>query len=99
MARTKSRPARPRARSRRSGGVLDRILRPEIVGTALVVLAAAILPYLLPLTDVLREARDGLVETFGLHVFTVVAVVASLGSLGRAAARGVARRAATPPRR
>ena len=84
MARTKSRrsPARARARSARARLPRPpRLLRPEVVGTALVVLAAAILPYLLPLTSVLREARDGLVGTFGVHVFTIVTAVALLGVL------------------
>ncbi|MDA1061746.1 MAG: hypothetical protein O2895_02375, partial [Chloroflexi bacterium] len=81
MARTKSRRAPARTRARSAGARLPRLLRPEVIGTALVVVAAALLPYLLPLTSVLREARDGLVETFGVHVFTLVSAVAMLGML------------------
>ena len=84
MARTKSRRSPARARARSAGARFPRpprLLRPEVVGTALVVVAAAILPYLLPLTSVLREARDGLVGTFGVHVFTIVTAVALLGML------------------
>ena len=84
MARTKARRSPAPARARSAGARLPRLprlLRPEVVGTALVVLAAAILPYLLPLTSVLREARDGLVETFGVHVFTIVTAVALAGVL------------------
>ena len=92
MARTKTRPstrppgtqtarARP-ARTRR----FRRFVRPESIGGALVVIAAAILIYLLPLdavpvADVLAQARDGFVEAFGVHVFTLVALLAALGAL------------------
>ena len=84
MARTKARRSPTRGHARPASARLPsppRLLRPEVVGTALVVLAAAILPYLLPLTSVLREARDGLVETFGVHVFTIVTAVAIVGML------------------
>jgi len=57
------------------------LLRPEIIGTALVVAAAAILPFLLPLADVVTEFRDGLVRTFGVHVFTLIALLAAAGAL------------------
>ena len=86
MARAKSR--RPRGTARGSGpGIPDlvslgrMVARPEIVGTALVVLAAAAIPYLLPLTGVLGAARDALVALFGLHVFTVIGLLAGLGVL------------------
>jgi len=57
------------------------VARPEVVGTALVVLAAAAIPYLLPLTGVFGAARDSLVALFGLHVFTVIGVLAGFGVL------------------
>ncbi|MCY4615860.1 MAG: hypothetical protein OXC71_05660, partial [Chloroflexi bacterium] len=61
-------------------------MRPESIGGALVVIAAAILIYLLPLdavpvADVLAQARDGFVEAFGVHVFTLVALLAAAGAL------------------
>ncbi|MGE3856269.1 MAG: DNA translocase FtsK [Dehalococcoidia bacterium] len=57
------------------------VARPEIIGTALVVLAAAAIPYLLPLTGIFGAARDALVALFGLHVFTVIGLLAGLGVL------------------
>ena len=57
------------------------MMRPEIIGTALVVLAAAAMPYLVPLTGVIGAARDGLVALFGLHVFTVIGLLAGLGAV------------------
>ena len=55
--------------------------RPEIAGTALVVLAAAALPQLLPLAGVFDDARDGLVRALGLHAFTVVVVTGAAGAM------------------
>ncbi|MDA0301516.1 MAG: hypothetical protein O2822_03240, partial [Chloroflexi bacterium] len=57
------------------------VARPEIIGTVLVVLAAAAIPYLLPLTGIFGAARDALVALFGLHVFTVIGLLAGLGVL------------------
>ena len=92
MARTKTRPStRPAAtRTTRSrtpwSRRLRRLVRPETLGGALVVTALAVLAYLLPLdsvpvADVLARARDAFVELFGVHVFTLVALVAALGAL------------------
>ena len=92
MARTKTRPSTrpPAAQTARASTPWTRRLRPlarpESLGGALVVIAAAILIYLLPLdavpvADVLARARDGFVELFGVHVFTVVALLAALGAL------------------
>ncbi len=47
----------------------------------LVVLAAAALPFLLPLAGIIADARDELVRLLGLHVFTLVVVLASAGLL------------------
>lgn len=57
------------------------VLRPQVIGTALVVLAAALLPTLLPLAGVVGEARNGVVRLFGLHVFTLLLIIASGGAL------------------
>ena len=86
MARTK-----PRRTSGRRRGASDSIpdiltvwrflIRPQMLGTLLVVLAAAAVPSLLPLATVLNEARDALVGAVGLHVFTLTLAIASLGGL------------------
>src|SRR5690606_18851032 len=55
------------------------IARPEVAGTILVVLAVAAVPYVIPVTGVLGDLRDRLVETFGLHVFTLIVLIAGLG--------------------
>ena len=73
-----------RARRGSPGGLrgFGRLLtRPELVGTVLVVLAAAALPFLLPLAGVIADARDELVRILGLHVFSLVVVLASSGLL------------------
>jgi S-DNA-T family DNA segregation ATPase FtsK/SpoIIIE len=78
MARTSRRRARRGSPSLLSG--IGRFLsRPELVGTVLVVLAAAALPFVLPLAGVIADARDGLVRVLGLHVFSLVVVLASAG--------------------
>ena len=86
MARAKSR--RPRRTARGSAPFIADLVslgrfvaRPEVVGTALVVLAAAAIPYLLPLTGVFGAARNVLVSLFGLHIFTVIGLLAGLGVL------------------
>jgi len=55
------------------------IARPELIGTVLVILAAAALPFLLPFAGIIADARDELVGLLGLHVFTLVVVLASSG--------------------
>jgi DNA segregation ATPase FtsK/SpoIIIE, S-DNA-T family len=55
------------------------LVRPEIVGTLLVVLAAAVVPFLFPFAGLVRDARDGVVQALGVHVFTVTLVLASGG--------------------
>ncbi len=85
MARTRTR----RTRAARSAApaipditTLARgVLRPEVVGTVLVVLAVASIPYLVPLTGVIGEFRDLLVEALGLHVFTLIVLLAAAGIL------------------
>ena len=80
MARTSRRRAK---RGSISGflGVGRFLVRPELIGTVLVVLAAAALPFLLPLAGIIADARDELVRILGLHVFTLVVVLASAGLL------------------
>jgi len=55
------------------------IARPEVAGTILVVLAVAAIPYVIPVTGVLGDLRDRLVEGLGLHVFTLIVLIAGLG--------------------
>ena len=80
MARTSRRRAK---RGSISGfvGVGRFLVRPELVGTVLVVLAAAALPFLLPLAGIIADARDESVRILGLHVFTLVVALASAGLL------------------
>ena len=80
MARAKTRRASRRTAAS-SFPRLRRLICPELLGTLLVVVAVATLPYLLPLTAVLRSARDELVGALGLHVFSGVAAVAALGAV------------------
>lgn len=84
MARAKTR--RPRARRARSKRQVPDILtvgrslwRPEVIGTALVLAAAATIPYLIPLTGIVGELRNSLVSTFGLHIFTLIALIGAMG--------------------
>jgi len=85
MARTRTR----RSRAARSAApalpdistVARGVLRPEVLGTILVVLAVASIPYLVPLTGVVGEFRDLLVQAFGLHVFTLIVLLAGAGVL------------------
>ena len=88
MARTRSRRTRASRSRRRAMRPLPDILtaarwilRPEVVGALLVVLAAAAVPYLLPLVGVFGDARDALVRALGLHVFTLTALLAVAGVL------------------
>ena len=57
------------------------VLRPEVIGTVLVVAATAVVPFLFPLAGVIRSARDGLVAALGVHVFTATLLIAALGAL------------------
>ncbi len=71
----------PRAPSR---SIVRRVLRPEIIGTVLIVLAAALLFYLLPqlpLSRIVNDARDELVGALGLHVFSLVVLTLAIGLL------------------
>ena len=97
MARTKTRPSTRPAATRnaatRTAGArtpwtrrLRWLARAETLGGALVLLAAAVTAYLLPIDSVpvaglLDRARDGFVETFGVHVFTLAALLAGTGAI------------------
>ena len=85
MARTNTRrgTGRPTPRGP-SRSIVRRVLRPEIIGTVLIVLAAALLFYLLPqlpLSRIVNDARDELVGALGLHVFTLVVLTLAIGLL------------------
>ena len=55
------------------------IVRPELIGTIFVVVAAASIPFLIPLAGLIADARDELIRLFGLHTFTLVLIMASIG--------------------
>ncbi len=76
-------PSRPGANgsSNRVLASLRLLIRPEVIGTALVVLAAATVPFLWSLTGILSDAADELVRLLGVHAFTLVLVVGVLGLL------------------
>ncbi|MBM4416152.1 MAG: DNA translocase FtsK [Chloroflexi bacterium] len=57
------------------------LFRAELVGALLVALALIVVPFLLPLASVLADARDGIVGTLGVHVFTTTLLIALLGTL------------------
>lgn len=57
------------------------LLRPEVIGTVLVVAATAVIPFLFPLAEVMRSARDGIVRALGVHVFTSTILIAALGAM------------------
>ncbi|MEZ4554619.1 MAG: DNA translocase FtsK [Dehalococcoidia bacterium] len=85
MARAKAR--RSRAATRATTQIPDlfslgrHLLRPEVIGTLLVVLAAAVIPFLFPIAGLLGDARDGLIRALGVHVFTITLLVAAVGSM------------------
>ena len=85
MARTRT--ARRARGTRAAGGIPDitdagrMLFRPEVVGTVFVVLAAAAVPSVIPLTGVIGEARDSVISALGLHVFTTIALLAALGAV------------------
>ena len=55
------------------------IFRPELVGTIFVVIAAASIPFLIPLAGLIADARDELIRALGLHTFTLVVILAGVG--------------------
>lgn len=86
MARAKARRSRA-SRTRGTPQIPDiftvgrQLLRPEVIGTLLVVAAAAVIPFLFPLAGILSDARDGLVQTLGIHVFTLTLLIAAIGAM------------------
>ncbi len=86
MARAKARRSRA-SRARGTPHIPDifsvgrQLLRPEVIGTLLVVAAAAVIPFLFPFAGVLSDARDSLVATLGVHVFTLTLLIAAIGAM------------------
>jgi len=78
MARTSRRRANS-GLTPRLASLARALTRPELIGTLLVVLAAAAIPFLLPLAGVITEARDEIVRFLGLHAFSLFLLVASAG--------------------
>ncbi len=65
----------------RLGEALVGLFRPEIIGLALILLAALAIPWLAPLSDTAPDLRDSLVEALGLGVFAAAALLAVWGWL------------------
>ncbi len=86
MARSKARRSRA-SRTRGTTQIPDlftvgrHLFRPEVIGTLLVVLAAAVIPFLFPFAGVLSDARDSLVRSLGVHVFTITVLIAAIGAM------------------
>ncbi len=93
-ARTRAKPARPKgartpakAVGRRRGGqspwttVHDLLIRRESIGVALILLAVLAVPWLVPFTSGLADARNSFVETFGLLIFGWIALLLYAGWL------------------
>jgi DNA segregation ATPase FtsK/SpoIIIE, S-DNA-T family len=57
------------------------LFRWEALGVALVVIAIVAIPWLVPVTTGLSETRDALVETLGIGVFLLIALLVLLGWL------------------
>jgi len=89
LAKGRSRPrqsGRPRPSvGRRRGGPSplasagDLLFRLEALGIALLVLALISIPWLVPATRGVTDLRDGIVRTFGLEVFALIALLAYVG--------------------
>jgi S-DNA-T family DNA segregation ATPase FtsK/SpoIIIE len=86
MARAKARRSRA-SRARGTPQIPDlfsvgrQLVRPEVLGTLLVVAAAAVVPFLFPFAGILSDARDSLIRALGVHVFTLTLVIALLGAM------------------
>src|SRR5262249_46885660 len=86
MARAKARRSRA-SRARGTSQIPDlfsigrQLLRPEVIGTLLVVLAAAVIPFLFPFAGILSDARDSLIRSLGVHVFTLTLLIAAIGAM------------------
>ena len=79
--RARARPGRPKQSSLRSRLSLPRspLLRPEVIGVAIAAAAVASLPWLVDVRALTADVRDWVLETFGLGLFVVVALVAGAG--------------------
>jgi S-DNA-T family DNA segregation ATPase FtsK/SpoIIIE len=92
-ARTRAKPSGRKSKSpvkavgkRRSGQsaygtVHDLLIRRESIGVALVILALLAVPWLVPFTAGLADARNSFVETFGLLIFAWIALLLYAGWL------------------
>lgn len=90
-ARTRAKPAAKRAPvkavGKRRGGksawetVHDLVIRRESIGVLLLLVAVLAVPWLVPFTAGLADARNGFVETFGLLIFAWIALLAYAGWL------------------
>ena len=68
--RRRSRPSAGGAAASRPGRTLhDLLIRRESIGVALIILALLAVPWLVPFTSGLADARNRFVETFGLLIF------------------------------
>ena len=78
--RARARPGRPK-RSSRARFTFPRspLLRPEVIGVAIAVAALASLPWLIDLGSLTADVRDWVLETFGLGLFVLVALIAGGG--------------------
>jgi S-DNA-T family DNA segregation ATPase FtsK/SpoIIIE len=59
----------------------DLLIRRESIGVALIVLALLAVPWLVPFTSGLADARNGFVETFGLLIFAWIGLLLYAGWL------------------
>ncbi len=92
-ARMRAKPARPKTRAplravgKRRGGqsayatLHDLLLRRESIGFVLILLALLAVPWLVPFTSGLADARNRFVETFGLLIFAWIALLVYAGWL------------------
>ncbi|HZP57511.1 MAG TPA: DNA translocase FtsK [Dehalococcoidia bacterium] len=82
-----TRKAAPKPVGRRRGGqsayqtVHDLLVRRESIGVALWIVALLAIPWLVPFTSGLADARNGFVETFGLLIFAWIGLLGYAGWL------------------
>ncbi|MEX0750306.1 MAG: hypothetical protein WD359_05805, partial [Dehalococcoidia bacterium] len=84
---TRAKKAPVKAVGRRRGGqsawstLHDLLIRRESIGVALIVMALLAVPWLVPFTSGLADARNGFVETFGLLIFGWIGLLLYAGWL------------------
>src|SRR3990172_4388674 len=85
--RTRRAKAPVKAVGRRRGGTSplqtlhDYLVRRETIGVLLILLAVLAVPWLVPFTSGLADARNGFVETFGLLIFVWIGLLLYAGWL------------------